>query len=554
MADAITTKNITSVDEVQSVDNTDKVFVNDNGSFKQISVSNLMKQAPSGVTEETDPTVSEWAKQPTKPSYTADEVGAQPALNISDKTGSDTSYTQEVKRDASTNKLLVPASGGTVDPEQIKQAVNGYLEENPVNPTPIDKTLTVENEAADAKTTGEKLNEKIDKQKGVKFENIGFAKVYRYGRSYFNGNIPEGGTAVAPLGQIIQCQPGETLYCNFKLSPYQTSNQRVTVINYVPDKNFGQFQSKSICGYIEQQENDIYKIPEDFTDAKAAFFPVGSMGNNQLGYYDRNSAYAVQNISFDEISKSYIQEEIVPYPQSEGLIVDTDKNMMLYASLFKAVSHMVGAKVYVSGDSITAQSSTLLNNTTSNDFGKGWYDRIGIKYIQQYECHGYEGNRWYSTGTLKNSAVADVKKIIEAGAAYDYIVLEWGTNDIWSGASFGSADDVASDADNAGTVAAIRWCIENLQSNFPSTRIIVIMPCMRKNNSRQEQYYTLVDTILKSYGVRRVYMAYDSGIALSMMASDGIHFRYTDTDNEIKQNMIGLEKYSKCLEAEMLKA
>ena len=78
MADAITTKNITSVDEVQSVDNTDKVFVNDNGEFKQVSISNLMKRAPSGVTEETDPTVSEWAKQPTKPSYTADEVGALP--------------------------------------------------------------------------------------------------------------------------------------------------------------------------------------------------------------------------------------------------------------------------------------------------------------------------------------------------------------------------------------------------------------------------------------------------------------------------------------------
>lgn len=390
--------------------------------------------------------------------------------------------------------------------------------------------------------------------KAVGLSQLQFGKIYRYGRAYFNGNIPEGGTAVAPLGQIIQCQPGETLYCNFKLSPYQTSNQRVTVINYVPDKNSGAFPSGAICGYIEQQESGIYKIPEDFTDAKAAFFPAGSMGNNQSGYYDRNSRYAVQNVSFDEIPKSYIQEEIVPYPQSEGLIVDTDKSMMLYASLFKAVSPMVGAKVYVSGDSITAQSSTLLNNTTSDDFGKGWYDRIGIKYIQQYECHGYEGNRWYSTGTLKNSAVADVKKIIEAGVIYDYIVLEWGTNDIWSNASFGSADDVASDADNAGTVAAIRWCIETLQSNFPNARIIVIMPCMRNGNVRQEQYYTLVDPILKLYGVRRVYMAYDSGITLSMMAPDGIHFRYTDTDNEIKQNMIGIEKYSKCLEAEMLRA
>ena len=78
LAESITTKNITSVDEVQSVDNTDKVFVNDNGSFKQVSISNLMKRAPAGITQETDPTVSEWAKQPTKPSYTAHEVGALP--------------------------------------------------------------------------------------------------------------------------------------------------------------------------------------------------------------------------------------------------------------------------------------------------------------------------------------------------------------------------------------------------------------------------------------------------------------------------------------------
>lgn len=74
----LTTKHITSVDEIQAVDNTDKVFVNDNGEFKQVSISNLMKRAPAGITQETDPTVSEWAKQPTKPSYTADEVGALP--------------------------------------------------------------------------------------------------------------------------------------------------------------------------------------------------------------------------------------------------------------------------------------------------------------------------------------------------------------------------------------------------------------------------------------------------------------------------------------------
>lgn len=71
-------KNITTVSEIASIENYDKVFINDSGSLKQITVANLMKSAPSGIIEESDPTVSEWAKQPTKPKYTAEEVGALP--------------------------------------------------------------------------------------------------------------------------------------------------------------------------------------------------------------------------------------------------------------------------------------------------------------------------------------------------------------------------------------------------------------------------------------------------------------------------------------------
>ena len=173
--------------------------------------------------------------------------------------------------------------------------------------------------------------------------------------------------------------------------------------------------------------------------------------------------------------------------------------------------------------------------------------------LQRRAHHYHQGNMWYSTSALQHSAVADVKKIIDAAVEYDYIVLEWGTNDITRG-KFGNVGDTASDANDCGTVAAIRWCIENLQSNFPDTRIVVIMPCMRNGNAKQEQYYELVEPILKSYGVRRVYMAWDSGITIDMMSPDGIHFRYQDEDGSYKQNMTGLAKYSKCLEAEMLKA
>ena len=51
-------------------------------------------------------------------------------------------------------------NGGTVGgvtPEQIQQAVDNYLEENPVEPTQIDATLTQSGQAADAKATGDAI-------------------------------------------------------------------------------------------------------------------------------------------------------------------------------------------------------------------------------------------------------------------------------------------------------------------------------------------------------------------------------------------------------------
>lgn len=54
-----------------------------------------------------------------------------------------------------------------VSPEQIKESINNYLEENPIESTPIDKTLTKENQAADALIVGNKL-----KQKATYYSNV----------------------------------------------------------------------------------------------------------------------------------------------------------------------------------------------------------------------------------------------------------------------------------------------------------------------------------------------------------------------------------------------
>ena len=49
------------------------------------------------------------------------------------------------------------SAGGNVTPEQIAEAVNNYLDENPVQATTIDATLTQSGQAADAKAVGDAI-------------------------------------------------------------------------------------------------------------------------------------------------------------------------------------------------------------------------------------------------------------------------------------------------------------------------------------------------------------------------------------------------------------
>ena len=50
------------------------------------------------------------------------------------------------------------SAGSNVSPEQIAEAVNSYLDENPVQATPIDATLTQSGQAADAAAVGNRLS------------------------------------------------------------------------------------------------------------------------------------------------------------------------------------------------------------------------------------------------------------------------------------------------------------------------------------------------------------------------------------------------------------
>jgi lysophospholipase L1-like esterase len=217
---------------------------------------------------------------------------------------------------------------------------------------------------------------------------------------------------------------------------------------------------------------------------------------------------------------------------------------------------MVGANVCILGDSLTFQSvddnfgaGGGWNNGIYD--GYGWYSRIARKYFQKFRYKGNEGARWFG----KTSCIEDVKTIIAEGVVYDYIILEYGTNDITLG-GIGDVTDIANE--NAETsIQAIRYCIESLQEAFPTTKIIVIMPCMRNNTAKPTQaiYYEKVGSVLREYGVRMCNMAWDSGIAFNMMYGDGIHLRVLRNINGTLNPSNDTEacaRYSRCLEATML--
>lgn len=450
------------------------------------------------------------------------------------------------------NPASVNIKGADATNEQVANAVDTYLTAHP------ELTTTVQ----DGAVTFEKLGIGT----GVEYKSI----------PYFTGTTPGVGDAIAYgcFGQVVPVEPGKTYYCSYPLSTQNITNVRI--FSAMPEKQFGAFPEQ--VGTLEASEDGVYTIPAELTTAKAAFFPKGfaymtgyaneqagvdALNNGTTGNVTRANGCVIQDVPFTEIPINYCKD------QSASLRVSADQNRMLFLSLFKSICPLVESRVAVLGDSLTEQSAAFKQtnqdkwmeypeSTEGNRAGEngGWFAMIARKYNIDWYCAGHGMQWWYSTTDRPNGATAMVRKLIDGDVEPDYVVLEYGTNDILSG-NFGTADDEASETATT-TVGAMKWCIEALQEKWPSARIIVIMPCLRTNNTaRQKTYIDLVDPIIRSYGVRRVYMADDSGITKAMMNSDGVHLIKPYVVNDITYYTSETEacyRYSRCLEAEMLKA
>lgn len=444
---------------------------------------------------------------------------------------------------------------------QVSSAVDTWLTEHP------EATTTVQDGA-------------------VTVKKLGYGKHIYGSKPYFCGAVGTGAQVYGSIGVVVPCKVGDTIYCTFNMST-SGAYQKPQLLAALPENQYGAIAP---IGTIEKDDTTkAYTVPASATTAKAMYLPQNFVGipaaNNgsvedALAWINKtmgtDGRWCAQNVPFTELDSWY------QTAQTELFDIDESCNKLMYASLYQAVSRLVGAKVAVLGDSLTEQSAcsfitsaynerwmenVLRDTTRTGDDGKtykgsGWFALIARKYKIKWWCAGHGMQWWYSTTERPNGATAMVRKLIDGTDEFDYIVLEYGTNDILTGYThIGTAEDEASETATT-SCGAIKWCIEQLQTRFPEASIVVILPNIHSGANgeppaAQQTYLDTVVPILKKYGVRRVNMAEDSGIVKSMMSTDGIHLRKTVVSGGTTyytNDTPAVRKFSKCLEAELLKA
>ena len=455
----------------------------------------------------------------------------------------------------------MPESGPT--DAQISSAVSTWLTEHP------EATTTVQDGA-------------------VTVKKLGYGKHIYGSKPYFCGAVGTGAQVYGSIGVVVPCKAGETIYTTITV-PTNASWNVPKILTAFPENQYGDIASITLENLAVNNDTKQYAIGADKTTAKALYIPqnfnaIPAANNGSvedaLAWINKtmgtDGRWCAQNVPFTELDAWY------QTAQTELFDIDESCNKLMYASLYQAVSKLVGAKVAVLGDSLTEQSACSFITSAYNDRwmenvlrdtaltgddgktykGSGWFALIARKYKIKWWCAGHGMQWWYSTTERPNGATAMVRKLIDGTDEFDYIVLEYGTNDILSGYThIGTAADEASETATT-SCGAIKWCIEQLQTRFPEASIVVILPNIHNGANgeapaAQQTYLDAVVPILKKYGVRRVNMAEDSGIVKSMMSTDGVHLRkavVSGGTTYYTNDTPAVRKFSKCLEAELLKA
>ena len=478
---------------------------------------------------------------------------------------------------------VVPAdapSGGTVDPEQIKQAVNGYLEENPVS------GMTAEQE--------QRLNQNtqdVADLKSAKVDKTGWG-ADKYIGTDSSGNIVEKDpVSVGGLG--VEYDVDEEMLIFGGTSSIPSPGPIGGTGNLIDPS---QYTNSGYAGNLFTQFGasfNVFAKEIDTSETKTFYYRV--YRNNQVynhaiglkvGCYDSSGEwlYTMYDLDGDytENFESYVRENGT---NSEPLeIVDSHKVIVKIIGILTIPSDVSKIKIGINGSSAmvnafypvfavsderitnfgsitngdysliqgeasggdeeASSNKPLLNkllgmmgdsltnwgggNDTQDGFLKIIHDRTGISTVNL----GLAGATWEEADGQTQPGVTRVDTYVSGAVRYDCIAFLLGTN-------VANQGEVTDTSDTKTTMCgAIKYCLEQLITLSPTTPIIVFLPPQRaEGNTEQKARNDIIKQICEIYGVytfdlyTRSQVIPNTTVSGNGTLSDGLHLSEKGQEN-----------------------
>lgn len=125
--------------------------------------------------------------------------------------------------------------------------------------------------------------------------------------------------------------------------------------------------------------------------------------------------------------------------------------------------HTFGRTLVMYGDSLTQYVGG------DGQTGEGFLTQINRYLGMQMENRAVAGANWTSTNA--GDCPTKIQALLDAGVAYDVILLAWGTN---ADAELGTVEDAP--AKDGSMCAVMKWAVQSIRAAYPNAGVGIIIP------------------------------------------------------------------------------
>lgn len=466
-------------------------------------------------------------------------------------------FTIEIEKSMRDENAIRSSNEFTQLEQDVREYAAEYLEKNPVQPTPVDKTLTKENEAADAKITGDAIKNNSKKIESLSEEKVSISQgkdnagkilgIDTYGKV----NFIDIGNDIKNLHQTDDWTNLNFLYSSKSALLVKSTNNRIcckemqrlirndVMVNIQPGYKYRVLFFEEIK---EIKKNGVYTaITGDYDDVT-----TWHEDNRVLSAPGGANYFAVCISKTDETTLSVSECTNVSVIQTDDTKEESD-----ITKIFE--TEYQGKKVSILGDSISTYSGYIPSGNRSryplgdvatvND--TWWMNVIARLGLDIGVNNSWAGSLVSWDGTTETADIGNGKSLasteriqsLGSNGNPDIILIFGGANDIGREVELGDllTPDYSSDIESLPIntfSAAYMTMIIRTQKIYPAAKIICISPCFSDYDSYPEytaenlnNYVSVIEKICDICGVSLIDCR-ELGINMANIndnTSDGLH-------------------------------